>query len=183
MATQTVSALVDPPVLGLREVTILFTDLADHAEWALRAGDEPAVKLLVTVSHAVGRAVVGHGGRVVKQLGDGLMAVFADPSAGVAAALEATETVGYVEVAGYRPTLRAGLHTGRPREFGDDYLGIDVNIAARVAGAARPGEVLVSDSVRPHLLVDDLTLRARRRFAAKGAPRDLRVFAVRRPVR
>jgi adenylate cyclase len=183
MATQTVSAPPDPRVLGLRELTILFTDLADHAEWALYAGDEPAVKLLVTVGHAVERAVVGHGGRVVKRLGDGLMAVFADPGAAVVAALEATETVGHVEVAGYRPVLRAGLHAGRPREFGDDYLGIDVNIAARVAGAARPGEVLVSGSVRAHLLLDDLTLRARRRFAAKGAPRDLRVYAVRRPVR
>ena len=163
-----------------RQLTILFTDLVDHADWALRAGDTLAFRLLCAVGQTVEPAVVGHGGRVVKRLGDGLMAVFADPGAGVDAALEATAAVHDLEVAGYRPTLRAGLHTGRPRAFGDDYLGIDVNIAARVAHAAGPGEVLVSDGVRPHLDGDELALRTQRRFAARGAPRDLKVHAVRR---
>jgi adenylate cyclase len=182
MAAQTSAAIAAHPFerADHRQLTILFTDLVDHADWALRAGDTVAVDLLRTVGQTVERPVVRHGGRVVKRLGDGLMAVFADAGAGVDAALEATAAVRDLEIAGYRPTLRAGLHTGRPRSFGDDYLGVDVNIAARVAGAAGPGEVLVSDSVRPHLDADELALRTRRRFAARGAPRGLKVHAVRR---
>jgi adenylate cyclase len=188
MAIPTTTAIAGPYVLELdqlerathRQLTILFTDLVDHSEWALRVGDTLAVKLLRTVGHNVECAVVGHGGRVVKRLGDGMMAVFADPCAGVEGALEATEAVHALDVAGYRPVLRAGLHTGRPRRFGDDYLGVDVNIAARVADAAGPREVLVSDSVCPHLDADRLALRTRSRFAAKGVPRDLKVHAVHR---
>jgi adenylate cyclase len=180
MATPTTTTTDQLEPAEHRQLTILFTDLVDHSDWALRAGDTLAIDLLRAVGQTVEPAVAGHGGRVVKRLGDGLMAVFADARAGVDAALDATEAVHALEVAGYRPVLRAGLHEGRPRRFGDDYLGVDVNIAARVAGAAGPREVLVSDSVRPHLDPDEFALRTRRRFAAKGAPRDLKVHAVRR---
>ena len=57
---------------------------------------------------------------------------------------EARERLDAVEVAGYRPRMRAGMHVGSPRRLGDDYLGVDVNVAARVADAAAGGEVLVS---------------------------------------
>jgi adenylate cyclase len=68
---------------------------------------------------------------------------------------------------------------GRPRRLGDDYLGTDVNIAARVAEAAAGGEVLISDSVRERLEEHGLKLK-RRRFKAKGAPTELSVYSVRR---
>jgi adenylate cyclase len=80
-------------------------------------------------------------------------------------------------VEGYQPRLRAGVHTGRPRVVGRDYLGVDVNIAARVAGAAGGGEVLVSGPALDTVDRDAYTLR-RRRFRAKGAPPDLQVFSV-----
>lgn len=63
------------------------------------------------------------------------MAVFVDGADAIEAAHEACVAVSAITVDGYRPALRAGLHTGKPRE-GDDYLGVDVNIAARVADAA-----------------------------------------------
>jgi adenylate cyclase len=64
---------------------------------------------------------------------------------------------------------------GRPRKLGGDYFGVDVNIAARVAAAAGPGEVLVSDAARDRL-EGEVDLRRRWRFSAKGAPKDLRVY-------
>ncbi len=63
--------------------------------------------------------------------------------------------------------------------MGRDYLGTDVNIAARVAEAAGPGEVLISDVVADRLEGDAVTLKKRWRFSAKGAPRDLAVFTAR----
>jgi adenylate cyclase len=63
---------------GDDEVAILFTDLVGFSSWALEAGDEAAVELLRRVGKAVDRAIAARGGRVVKRLGDGVMAVFTD---------------------------------------------------------------------------------------------------------
>ncbi|WP_307851918.1 adenylate/guanylate cyclase domain-containing protein [Williamsia sp. CHRR-6] len=117
------------------EVTILFTDLVGFSSWALRVGDDHAVDLLRQVTDTTTAIVVDRRGRVVKSLGDGLMAVFLDGSDAIEAAHEAAVAVSAMTVAGWRPALRAGLHTGRPRRDGTDYLGVDVNIAARVADA------------------------------------------------
>ena len=65
---------------GDREVAILFTDLVDFSDWVLEAGDERAVELVREVAKAVEGAVRARGGRVVKRLGDGVMAVFDDPA-------------------------------------------------------------------------------------------------------
>jgi adenylate cyclase len=164
---------------GEREVAILFTDLVDFSDWSLGAGDTVAIDLLREVGAVIEPAVTGRGGAVVKRLGDGLMAAFDDPSSAVAAALDASDGVAVVDVDGYHPVMRAGVHIGRPRQVGGDYLGTDVNIAARVADAASGGEVLVSDAVREHLDESNLKVK-KRRFKAKGAPPDLSVYSVKR---
>ena len=164
---------------GDRELAVLFTDLVGFSKWALEAGDENALELLRCVGLAVEPCVGAHGGTVVKRLGDGIMAVFDDPTEAVCAALDAVEAIGDVEVAGHRPKLRAGVHVGKPRKLGGDYYGVDVNVAARVAGAARANEVLVSDPTRERLTDDGVSLQ-RRRFRAKGAPKDLKVFTAKR---
>jgi adenylate cyclase len=166
---------------GTRELTILFTDLAGFSDWVLKAGDEAAVDLLRTVGATAEPVIGAHRGRVVKRLGDGLMASFLDPVQATLAAIEVAEALEGIEIAGHRPRLRAGLHHGRPRRVGNDLFGVDVNVAARVADAARPGEVLVSDVVARALEEDDVPvlLGRRRRLRAKGAPSDLGVYAVR----
>ena len=164
---------------GDQEVAILFTDLVGFSKWALEAGDSNAVELLRCVGLAVEPCVTEHDGTLVKRLGDGIMAVFPDPTEAVYAALDATESLRDVRVAGHRPKLRAGVHVGRPRKLGGDYYGVDVNVAARVAAAARANEVLVSDPACERLADDSVTLQ-RRRFRAKGAPKDLKVFIAKR---
>lgn len=161
-------------------VTILFTDLVGFSAWVLEAGDELALELLRAVAQIVEPAITNRGGRIVKRLGDGHMAVFPSAQAGVDAALEIQAAIASAEIGGHRPRLRAGLHLGHPRKLGDDYLGTDVNIAARVGAAARAGEVLVSDAVLAELETGGLTVKRRRRFHAKGAPRDMVVFSVSR---
>jgi len=163
---------------GERELAILFTDLVDFSDWALEAGDAAALDLLRQVGDTVEREISEHEGAVVKRLGDGHMAAFADPAAAVDAACAAQSGMGGIEVAGCRPALRAGVHVGRPRRLGGDYLGVDVNIAARVADAASEGEVLVSAPVLERLDQDRFDARRRRRFRAKGAPRDLQVYSL-----
>jgi adenylate cyclase len=165
---------------GQQGVAILFTDLVGFSSWVLEVGDEVALELLRQVARAVEPVIRDRNGRLVKRLGDGHMAVFPNAQAAVDAALEIQERIAAVEVAGHRPQLRAGIHVGHPRKLGGDYLGTDVNIAARVGDAAEGGEVLVSDAVLAAIDDANLEVKRRRRFRAKGAPRELEVFSVRR---
>lgn len=165
-----------PRDVGERELAVLFTDLAGFSTWTLEKGDDLAVQLLREVGAAV-EPLIGQRGYIVKRLGDGLMAVFPDADAAVTAAIAARDATSALEVAGHRPRLRAGVHVGRPHKLGDDYFGRDVNIAARIAAAADPGEVLISSTALEHLDDEQLQLRRRIRFKAKGVPDDIRVWA------
>lgn len=163
---------------GEVDVAILFTDLVGFSSWALEAGDETALRLLREVGAAEEGAISGTGGIVVKRLGDGAMAAFGDAERAVRAALEARRRLGEISVRGYTPELRAGVHLGRPRKIGGDFLGVDVNIAARVGDAARGGEVLVSEAARATLDPEAFDFGRNRRLRAPGAPRDLVVCSV-----
>lgn len=163
---------------GEQEVTIVFTDLVGFSSWALGAGDEAALDLLRAVGDAVEEAFFDHGGTIVKRLGDGVMAVFDDPGEAVAAALDAQDALAGVTVEGYRPQMRAGVHHGCPRKVGRDYLGIDVNVAARVAEQAKGGEVLVSEPTLEAIGEPAFEAGRAKRLKAEGAPRDLRVRSV-----
>jgi adenylate cyclase len=163
---------------GEQDVAIVFVDLVGYSAWALDAGDEAAVDLLRQFGRITDRAVTARNGQIVKRLGDGAMAVFTDVPAGVDAALQACREVSQMDVDGYEPALRAGMHVGRPRRLGGDYLGVDVNVAARVAEAAKGHEVLVSETAREHLSPDAFALKKLRRFKAKGTPGDLSVYSV-----
>lgn len=163
----------DEPVAA----TIMFTDLVEFSTWALRVGDDHVLELIRAVDTATSAVVGRHGGRVVKNLGDGTMAVFADAEQAIYAAFEAITAISAIEVDGYRPQLRVGLHTGMPRAVDDDYLGVDVNIAARVGAAAGAGEVFISDAVVDEIDAQGFVLR-RKRFRAKGVPKETTVFSV-----
>jgi adenylate cyclase len=162
---------------GEEDLVIVFTDLVGFSAWALEAGDERALALLRDVGQAVEPPLTERGGRVVKRLGDGLMATFLDADAAVEGLIEGRSRLAGVSADGYQPQMRAGIHLGRPRKLGGDYLGVDVNIAARLADAASADEILVSDRVVA--AVDPARVAARkRRFKAKGAPKDLEAYSL-----
>jgi adenylate cyclase len=165
---------------GDLELALLFTDLVGFSSWALGAGDAAALELLREVGLCVEKIILAHQGRIVKRLGDGLMATFLNAQAAVEAALECQERVGLIDVDGYRPQMRAGIHWGRPRKLGDDYLGVDVNVAARVADAAEADQVLVSDSVLQRIDLEGLTTSRPHRLKAEGTPRSLQVIRLSR---
>jgi len=166
---------------GDQEMAVLFTDLVGFSSWALQAGDGAALELLRLVGVRVETVIVRSEGRIVKRLGDGVMATFLSADAAVGAAVEAQAEVEAIEVGDYRPQMRAGVHWGSPRRLGGDYLGVDVNIAARVCDAAKAGQVLASDAVLARLDGDGVHAAGRaRRLKADGAPRELRVQPITR---
>jgi adenylate cyclase len=165
---------------GSDEMVIVFTDLVGFSDWALKVGDEAAVELLRDVGEAIEPPVKAHGGAVVKRLGDGMMAAFADPDAAAAAIFEAFDRLESVEAGGYRPRMRAGMHLGEPKRLGEDFFGVDVNVAARVADAASANEMLVSGATLDELDLDGYSAKKKLLFRAKGVPSDIAVHSLKR---
>ena len=108
-----------------------------------------------------------------------MMAVFAAPADALTAIEEAKRGLADVQVGGYRPRLRAGMHVGRPERVGDDYFGVDVNVAARIAEAASADEILASGRAVEGLDADRVRAKRKRLFRAKGVPTEVKVYAVR----
>jgi adenylate cyclase len=147
-------------------ITILFTDIANFTASTETGGERAAMDLLDTHDAIVTPAVADNRGRVVKNVGDGIMAAFRDPADAVAAAAAIiTRTKGD----GRPLPLRIGLDTGRPTRRGEDYIGHTVNVAARLVKRSRAGEALVTDAVhRAARDSDGVVWRARGRPALKG---------------
>jgi adenylate cyclase len=135
------SVVAEEPVR--RPPAMCFLDLTGYTRLTEERGDRAAAALAASLADLVERVSLPHGGQPVKWLGDGVMFYFRQPGQGVVAALEMVERTSEAGL----PEAHVGLHAG-PVVFQDgDYFGRTVNLAARIAGHAGPGQVLVSDQV------------------------------------
>ena len=126
-----------------RPPAVCFLDITGYTRLTSERGDAAAAELASTFARMVQRTSQRHAGRAVKWLGDGVMFYFTDPGPGVVAALR---MVADAADAGL-PPAHVGLHAGPVLVQDGDYYGQTVNIASRIADYARPGEVVVSQSV------------------------------------
>ncbi len=126
-----------------RPPAICFLDITGYTRLTQERGDDAAADLAATLARLVERSSVRHGGKPIKWLGDGVMFYFRDPGPGVRSALEIVDGL---RDAGL-PPAHVGLHAGPVLFQGGDYFGQTVNLSARIADYARPGEVLVSQAV------------------------------------
>ncbi|HEX6056596.1 MAG TPA: adenylate/guanylate cyclase domain-containing protein [Intrasporangium sp.] len=138
-----------------RPPAICFLDITGYTRLTQEHGDEAAADLAATMARLVQRGSVRHGGKPIKWLGDGVMFYFRDPGPGVRAALE---MVGDLAGAGL-PPAHVGLHSGPVLFQQGDYFGQTVNLSARIADYARPGEVLVSQAVADASQEDGISFR------------------------
>jgi adenylate cyclase len=122
---------------------ICFLDLTGYTRLTEERGDVAAADLAARLGALVRRSSREHGGRPVKWLGDGVMFYFREPAGGVLAALEMVEGAARHDL----PPAHVGLHAGPVIFQEGDYFGRTVNLAARMAEYARPGEVVVSQEV------------------------------------
>ena len=132
-------------VAGQVRVAIAFVDLSGFTSLAEAMGDEMAAGVLERFSQLVHEAVSHWDGRVVKQIGDAFMLVFAETRSAVACAVE-------IELRTAReaqfPAVRSGMHCGHVLYREGDYLGTSVNVAAE----AERHQVLVTGAVRVEAL-------------------------------
>lgn len=127
-------------------LTFLFTDLVGSTEMLSRLGDDRAVEIHRKVDEVLTQSIAGYRGREVKNLGDGLMAVFPAAVDAVAAALDMHERLARSAL---DVSVRIGINSGEPTGASDhDYYGTPVVIAQRLCAEATGGEILVSGVVR-----------------------------------
>ena len=145
-------------------VTFLFTDLAESTRLWEEAPSQMAEA--VTAHHSLLAEIVErHEGHVVKTTGDGVMAVFEEPSNAVRSAIAAQ--LAFAEAEWSVPmSVRMGLHTGVAHASDGDYHAPAVNRAARIASVARPDQILVSDATAA--LLEDVELRDRGPHELRG---------------
>jgi predicted ATPase/class 3 adenylate cyclase len=139
-------------------VTFLFTDIEGSTRMAEHLGSAFG-ELLDTHHRLLGEAVVSHRGLVVNTQGDAFFAVFPAAADALAAAVAAQRALAAERwTGGVELRVRMGMHSGEAVLGGADYVGLAVHRAARVAGLAYGGQVLVSEATRrgadPELPVD-----------------------------
>jgi class 3 adenylate cyclase len=167
-------------VTGVRSVpepdrvlaTVMFTDIVGSTERAAELGDHDWRALVERHDELVRREVDRHRGRTIKTLGDGVLATFDGPARAIRAARAAGD-----RLRGLGIDVRTGLHTGEVELRGEDVAGMAVNIGARVAALAGPGEVLVSSTVKDLVVGSGIEFAERGEHRLKGVPGEWRLFA------
>jgi class 3 adenylate cyclase len=153
--------------------SLMITDIVASTERLATIGDRAWRDLVAKHDQLVRGLIRRYGGREVKQTGDGFLAAFDGPARAIRCALSALEAVR--RELGLE--LRAGVHTGEVEVLGTDLRGVAVNIAARVASLASPGEVLVSSTVKELVIGSEIEMRDRGSHELKGVPGSWRLYA------
>ena len=162
-------------------VTIMFTDVEGSTRLLSTRGFTESHEIMRAYETIIDEKVSDHAGRRIKGLGDGFMISFGSVRHGVECALDIQRSI--TEYSKQNPErkvrVRIGLNTGEVVEEAGDIFGAAVNVAARVAGKARGGEILVSDVVRQLVgPVSEMTFEYRGRYKLKGFPDRWRLHQV-----
>jgi class 3 adenylate cyclase len=153
--------------------TVLFSDIIGSSEQAASLGDSAWRELLERHHELVRRQLVRFRGKEVDTAGDGFFASFDGPARAIRCGCAIAEAMPELGL-----QVRVGLHTGECELADGKVAGIAVHTGARVAANARPGEVLVSSTVKDLVAGSGLTFEDRGAHELKGIPGEWRLYAV-----
>jgi class 3 adenylate cyclase len=172
-------AKAEPPEpSGFR--TVLFTDVEGSTALTQRLGDAKARTVLRQHERIVREALKAHGGSELKTMGDGFMASFSSATKALESAIAMQRAFAAHNKAAEESILvRVGLNAGEPIAEDEDLFGTAVIEAARIAAAAKGGEILVSDVVRQLAKGKDFLFADRGEVALKGFDEPVRLYEVR----
>ena len=153
-----------------------FLDLVGYTRLTEERGDAAAAALAESLAVLVGRSARAHGGVPVKWLGDGVMSYFREPAGAVLAALRLVEQLPEAGL----PPAHVGVAAGPVVVQGGDYFGRTVNLAARIAARAGPGQVLVGEQVVERAPPQGVTFVELGQVQLKGFDRPVRLLEARR---
>lgn len=155
-------------------MTLLFTDVAESPTDAARSNDRNRTERLARHGVMVRRELATFRGSEIRHTGDGLLAGFDGPARAIRCA---TSIIAAGRAAGL--DVRAGVHTGECERHQGRLRGLALDIGARVAAMAEPGEVLVSQTVRDLIAGSTIALESRGAHALEGVPGQWSLYAVR----
>ena len=153
--------------------TILMTDIVGSSKLAAEMGDDRWSSVLAEHYRLADRYLARYSGRLIKTVGDGIIATFDGPARGIRAARAFCRSVRELGL-----EIRSGLHTGEIELTDDDIGGIAVHIADRVCDLAAGGEVLVSGAVPPLVAGSGLTFEPHGTHELKGIDGEWQLFRV-----
>jgi class 3 adenylate cyclase len=153
--------------------TVLFTDIVGSTAKLAELGDRRWRELLAEHHTRVRRLLARFRGRELDTAGDGFFAAFDGPARAIRCACAIVDSVRDLGL-----EVRAGLHTGECEQLDGKVGGIAVHIGARVAAEARPGEVIVSRTVKDLVAGSGIDFRERGSAQLKGVPGEWQLFAV-----
>ena len=173
--------------IGVKDITLLFTDLKGSTALYDRIGDLNAFALVQRHFDLLQDVVTRHNGAIIKTIGDAVMATFLEPADAVTAALSMRNEIDTFngKQADRALILKIGIHKGAAIAVTLnerlDYFGQTVNIAARVQQLADAEEIFVSEDVYSaegvHALLTSREVVSSV-FKLKGVQQDLRVFRI-----
>ena len=163
----------DAPELERVLSTVLFTDIVGSTEEGAKRGDQAWRELLGRYQAAVRRQLSRFRGRELETTGDGFFATFDRPARAIHCAQAIIEAVRDSTI-----ELRTGIHTGECEVIDGKIVGIAVHTGARVASLARPGEVLVSSTVKDLVAGSGIPFQDRGKHELEGVPGEWNLFAV-----
>ncbi len=165
-----------------RNLTILFTDIKGSTAYFERFGDAAGLLMVDCCNSLVSSIVERHSGRVVKTIGDSVMAAFEDNVRAVAAAVEMQEALAQENVSkpeAQRVFIRIGVNDGTGIVKSGDVFGDVVNVASRVESVARPNQIVVSDGLRHSIPgTAGFKFRLLGRFVLRGKTETQELFEV-----
>jgi class 3 adenylate cyclase len=167
-------------VIGMRRppnpdrvlATVLFTDIVGSTERSAAVGDEKWKELIAIHDDHVRMELARFRGKEIKTIGDGFLATFDGPGRAVSCAAAIRRSVHALGL-----EVRSGLHTGEIEVMENDIAGMAVNIGARVAALARPGDILVSNTVKDLVVGSPIKFMDRGVQMLKGVPGEWHLFA------
>src|SRR5437773_4613440 len=182
-APLTAETIIGSLAVGQTEgtVTIMFTDVDESTRLLSTRGFTASHEIMKAYETIIDEKVAQHAGRRIKGLGDGFMISFGSARHGIECALDIQQAI--AEYSKQNPErklrIRIGVNTGEVVEEAGDIFGAAVNVAARVAGKAKGGEILVSEIVRQLVgPISEMKFEFRGRYKLKGFPDRWRLHEV-----
>ena len=161
------------PRVAVRPTVILFSDMVDSTETTSHIGDNAAQEIN-RAFHSISRDCLDtRGGRLVKSMGDGLMAEFPSVSQALGCAIDMQTTFAAMPF-----SVRIGINAGEPVSEDDDLHGLVVSTAARICDQGLANEILVSNVVRELAINKGFSFVDRGQAQLKGIDDSVRLYRV-----
>jgi class 3 adenylate cyclase len=161
-----------------KKVTILFTDIEDSTKYWEKYGDVEG-RLMLDIHNRLAFPVVRHfKGRIIKTIGDSIMASFKYPEDALKAAVAIQQTLSKKrkEDKNFQLRVRIGIHTGEAIVEDGDVFGNVVNVASRLEGKGKGNEILLSYNTASAMNSKHYSLVKYGRVSLKGRSREMTLY-------